>query len=558
MIKLLAENPLLLLFVVAAIGYPLGRIRVHGISLGVAAVLFAGLAVGSLHPDLKLPEIVYLLGQAVFIYTIGLSSGAAFFASLRHQGWSRNLFVLLILSLDALFVAGAQKVFELKPALAAGLFAGSVTNTSALAGVLEFIKNHFAKGHFAPTELSSLLADPVVGYSLTYPAGVLGLIFAVIILERHWRIDYAEEARASTDATLSPRHLHCRTILIEKPGAVGKTLGEITEENDFRAVFGRLSRHRKQDTIAEDETRFQAGDLITICGTREENERVAAFFGEPTVREKEAGASGLRDYYRVFVSNPKVVGYKIADFDLPHLLGARVIRVRRGDVEFLPQPDTVLEYGDRLRVLGRPENQKAVTEFFGDSYRALSEIDILTFALGIAVGLLIGIVPIPLPGEFVFKLGAAGGPLIVALILGKLERTGSLVWNIPYGANLTLRQIGLVLFLAGIGTRAGYSFMQALGEEREVLTALLAGAFVTLMSAFLILWFGYKFLKIPMTLLLGILAGAHTQPAILGFAQQRTGNDLPNIGYASVLPTALVAKVIFAQLLLAILAAVAQ
>lgn len=551
MIQLLSENPLLLLFVVAAIGYPLGRVRVRGISLGVAAVLFAGLAVGSLHPDLKLPEIIYLLGQSLFVYTIGLSSGPAFFSSLRRKGWRDNLFILVILSFDVLLVAAAQKLFALKPALAVGMFAGSVTNTSALAGVLEFIKNHFAKGHFSEAEMTNLLADPVVGYSLAYPMGVVGLIFAVIVLQRLWRVDYAEEARGLRDVPVPTRRLHCQTILVKNPEAAKKTLGELTKENDFRVVFGRLTRNREQ-TIADDETRFRAGDSIMICGTREENERVAAFFGEPTEAEHET-ADGLRDHYRIFVSNPKVVGHKIADFDLPHLLGATIIRVRRGDVEFLPQAGTVLEYGDRVRVLTHPENQKAVTEFFGDSYRALSEIDILTFALGITAGLLLGIVPIPLPGGFVFKLGAAGGPLIVALILGRLGRTGPLVWNIPYSANLTLRQIGLVLFLAGIGTRSGYAFAQSLGQG-DALIVVAVGAFITFTSAFAILVIGYKLLKIPMNLLVGILAGAHTQPAVLGFAQEQTRNELPNIGYASVLPTALIAKVIFAQLLLAILA----
>ncbi|HRH45901.1 MAG TPA: aspartate:alanine exchanger family transporter [Pyrinomonadaceae bacterium] len=555
MINLLVENPLLLLFVVAAIGYPLGRIKIRGVSLGVAAVLFAGLAVGSLHPDLKLPEIVYLLGQSIFIYTIGLSSGAAFFSSLRRKGYRDNLFILAILSFDALLVAAAQKILVLKPTIAAGLFAGSVTNTSALAGVLEFIKNHFAKGHFSDTEITNLLADPVVGFSLAYPMGVLGLIFAIIIVRRLWRVDYAEEAKSLTDIPLSPRRLHCQTILVNQPQATEKTLTELTAENDFRVVFGRLNRNHEQ-IIAETETRFQIGDLITICGTREENERVAAFLGEPAAAEIEIDG-GLRDYYRVFVSNPQIVGHKIIDLNLPHLLGATVIRVRRGDVEFLPQPDTVLEYGDRVRVLAKPENQKTIAAFFGDSYRALSEIDILTFALGITAGLLLGMVPLPLPGGFVFKLGAAGGPLLVALILGKIERTGWLVWNIPYGANLTLRQIGLVLFLAGIGTRSGYAFVQALGDG-EVWKIFLIGAFITCVSALMILWIGFKLLKIPMNLLVGMLAGAHTQPAVLGFALEQTGNELPNIGYASVLPTALIAKVIFAQLLLAILAAVSS
>lgn len=554
MINLLAENPLLLLFVVAAIGYPLGRITIRGCSLGLAAVLFAGLAVGAIDPRLKLPEIIYLLGQAIFIYTIGLSSGAAFFSSLRHKGWRDNLFVLAILLFDVLLVVAAQKIFAFKPAMAAGVFTGSVTNTSALAGVLEFIKNHFAEGHVTDAELAGLLADPVVGYSLTYPIGVVGLIFAAVVLQRLWRVNYADEARDLRDIPAAGPRIRCQTIRVTKPETGEKTLGELTAENKFHVVFGRLSRNHEQ-TIADTETRLQTGALITICGTSEEIRRVVDFFGEAAETEMETDG-GLRDYYRVFVSNPQVVGQRIGDLHLPHLFGAAVIRVRRGDVEFLPQTDTVLEYGDRVRVLARPESQKAVARFLGDSYRALSEINILTFAVALSAGLLLGIIPIPLPGGIVFKLGAAGGPLVIALILGRLERTGPLVWNIPYGANLTLRQIGLVLFLAGIGTRSGYAFLQALGQG-EVWTILLAGAIITCLSAFAILLVGYKLLKIPMSLLIGVLAGAHTQPAILGFAHEQTQNELPTIGYASVLPTALIAKVVIAQVLLASLAAFA-
>ena len=553
MINLLVENPLLLLFVVVAIGYPIGRVTVRGVRLGVAAILFSGLAVGSLHPDLRLPEIVYLLGQSLFIYTIGLSSGGSFFSSLREKGWRDNCFVLAILSVDAMLVVAAQKIFDLRPPVAAGLFAGSVTNSSALAGVLEFIKNHFAKGHFSDTDLAYLLAEPVVGYSLTYPVGILGLVFAVTFLQRWWRIDYADEARKLRHIPAATPPLHCQTIHVTNPVAGEKTLGELTAENEFHVVFGRLSRDREQ-TIALADTRLQIDDLIAVCGTSDEIQRVVNYFGVQT--EAEIGPDvSLRDYYRIFVSSPQVVGQKIGDLHLPDLLGAAVTRVRRGDVEFLPHPETILEYGDRVRVLTSRDRIKEIYKFFGDSYRALSEIDILTFALGLTAGLLLGIIPIPLPGGFVFKLGAAGGPLIVALILGKFERTGPLIWTIPYSANLTLRQFGLILFLAGIGTRSGYAFWQSLGQG-QVLTILLVGAFITFSSAFAILWIGYKLLKIPMNLAIGILAGAHTQPALLGFAQEQTRNELPTIGYASVLPTALIAKVIFAQLLLAVLAAI--
>src|SRR5690606_13174442 len=197
-------------------------------------------------------------------------------------------------------------------------------------------------------------------------------------------------------------------------------------------------------------------------------------------------------------------------------------------------------------------NMDAVSRFLGDSYRALSEIDILTFGLGLALGLLLGLVPIPLPGGLSFTLGLAGGPLIVALVLGSLERTGPLVWSLPYSANLTIRQMGLIFFLAGVGTRAGHPFVTTI-VERSGLLLFAAGVVVTTTTAFLALWVGYRLLRIPMGVLIGMVAGIHTQPAVLGFALEQTDNELPNVGYAAVYPIATVAKIVLAQVLLMVL-----
>jgi putative transport protein len=218
-------------------------------------------------------------------------------------------------------------------------------------------------------------------------------------------------------------------------------------------------------------------------------------------------------------------------------------------VEFLPHGDTVLEPGDRVRVVARREHLDAVSTFFGNSYRALSEIDILTFSLGLAVGVLLGLVPIPLPGGVTVRLGLAGGPLVVALVLGAVQRTGPLVWALPYNANLTLRQVGLILFLAGVGTRAGHAFVTTLVQGAGPML-FAAGAAVTCATALGTLWVGYHLLRIPLGLLVGMLAGLQTQPAVLGFALERTRNDLPNVGYAAVYPIATIAKILLAQALL--------
>jgi len=315
-------------------------------------------------------------------------------------------------------------------------------------------------------------------------------------------------------------------------------------------MFGRIKRGA-QVTLADGQAHLELGDLVTVVGTADDLERVTEYLGEVSDERIDLDRSAL-DYRRMFVSNPKIAGLRLKDLNLPQQFGAVITRLRRGDVEFVPHGDTVLELGDRVRVLTRRDHMEAVTAFFGDSYRAISEVDILTLGLGLGLGVLLGALSLPLPGGLVLRLGFAGGPLIVALILGTLRRTGPMVWMLPYGANMTLRQVGLILFLAGVGTRAGYAFVSALIQGPGLLL-FLAGALVTTLTALITLWLGHRLLKIPMSLLTGILAGLQTQPAVLSFASEQTGNDLPSIGYASVYPLATIAKILFAQLLLALL-----
>ena len=544
-IDLLKSNALLLLFVVAAVGYPLGRVRLFGHSLGVAAVLFVGLAVGALDPELKLPEIVYTLGLVLFVYTIGLSSGAGFFASFQRKGLRDNALIVVMLVLAALAVAGARYALDLRPTLAAGLFAGSLTNTPALAAVLEQIKT------VAPAETrDQLLADPVVGYSIAYPIGVIGMIAAIAVMQRLWRIDYAAEADRLRDLGAAGQKLVNRTVRITRPEVSLLSVDELLRAKQWRVIFGRTRRGGDM-ALVDGETHLQQGDLVSLIGTEDEVSEAARFLGEMTDERLELDRSKL-DFRRVFVSNPQVVGRPLGELQLPRRYGALVTRVRRGDIEFLPHGDMVLELGDRVRVVALRDNMDAVSEFFGDSYRALSEIDILAFGLGVALGLLIGMAPVPLPGGAVFRLGIAGGPLLAALVLGARERTGPLVWNIPYSANLTLRQIGLVLFLAGVGTRSGYAFASTFSQSGGILL-FITGALITCGVALATLWIGHRALGIPMSLLIGMLAGLQTQPAVLGFSLEQTKNDLPNIGYTTVYPMAMIAKILLAQAIVMLL-----
>lgn len=544
MVQILIDNPLILLFVVAAIGYPLGRVKIYGVSLGVAAVLFAGLAVGALNPNLKVPEIIYTLGLVLFVYTVGLSSGPGFFTSLRRKGLRDNLLVLGMIIFAAALTFTAAVVLQVQPAVAAGMYAGSLTNTPALAAVVDFVR-----GNVPEALREQMLAEPVVGYSITYPMGVVAVILAIALAQRLWRVDYAAEARALPEFA-THRRLQTRTVEVTRPEATRKTISELTTEQNWDVVFARLKRDDRLTLVAGD-VRLQVGDRLSVVGASEELDRVTQYLGRTLEQRLDFDRSVL-DYRRMFVSNPEVVSRPLKELNIKGRFGAVVTRIRRGDFELVPRGDTLLELGDSVRVLSQRQQLDKVRAVLGDSYRALSEIDILSFSLGVALGLLVGLIPVPLPGGIVFRLGFAGGPLVVALILGRLGRTGPIVWSLPYGANLTLRQFGLVLFLAGIGTRAGYAFVTTLTQGNGFLI-FLAGAAVTALTALGTLWIGHKLLGIPLGLLTGMLAGLQTQPAVLGFSLEQTRNELPNIGYATVYPLAMISKILVAQLLLSLL-----
>ncbi|HSM57892.1 MAG TPA: TrkA C-terminal domain-containing protein [Candidatus Sulfomarinibacteraceae bacterium] len=545
MIELLVEYPLLLLFVVSAMGYALGRIRIQGGSLGVAAVLFVGLAVGALDPRLALPEIIFELGLIFFVYTIGLSSGAGFFASFRRKGLRDNVFVLAMLLAAAALTVVLHLAFDFRATVTAGLFAGSLTNTPALAGLLDTI------GNTAPPELrEAMLSEPVIGYSVAYPMGVLGVILAVFAMQRLWRVDYEAEASGLRKYHLVEQALYARTIRVRRPEVTGIPLRALHRQQQWDVVFSRLQRDGQLLLVSGD-TVLQRGDLITTVGAPEDVDALVPQLGELAEVQLEMDRSDY-DFRRLFVSNPDIAGRRLGELRLPQEYGAIVTRVRRGDVDFLAHADIMLELGDRVRVVARRQDMAAISDFFGDSYRDLSELNLLSFGLGLTLGLLLGLIPIPLASGVTFRLGFAGGPLLVALVLGALGRTGPFVWNLPYSANLTLRQVGLILLLAGIGTRSGFTFLTTFGESGGLLL-FLAGTLITCSTALLALWIGYRVLKIPFGMLAGMVAALHTQPAVLGFSLEQSDNELPNIGYALVFPMATIGKILLAQLLLSFL-----
>lgn len=536
----LVANPLLLLFVVVAAGYPLGRIRVGGFSLGVAGVLFAGLAAGALHPDLKLPELIYQLGLVLFVYTMGLANGAAFFASFRRQGLRDSLLVTALLTGAAALLGGLARLLGMDGSLAAGLFAGSLTNTPALAAVLEALR------HSAPAG-GVRASQAIVAYSVAYPMGVVCMLAAIVIFQRLLRIDYREEALRTQEHPVAGARLASRTIQVERRGE--GAVKDLIRDQGWDVVFGRLKRAGHL-SLFDGGDALEVGDRVTIVGPPAELDRVEAYLGKLDTEQLDLNRAEMDSRFAL-VSNRAVVGLRLRELALPERFGALLTRVRRGDVEFVPRSDTVLELGDQARVLAQRSELDAVGRLLGDSYRSLRELDVLTFSLGLGLGLVLGMVAVPLPAGIHVRLGLAGGPLLVALILGALGRTGAMTWTLPHSANQTLRQLGLIFFLAGVGTRAGGAFLTTI-QEGQGLLLFGTGAVVTLLLALTSLWLGYRVLRIPMAVLTGILAGIQTQPAVLAFAQEQSGDDLPSVGYARVYPIAILVKILLAQVLLAV------
>lgn len=519
-----------------AVGMVLGQIKIGGFKLGVAAVLFVGLGLATLEPAIELPHIVYIIGLAIFVYTIGLESGPGFFRSLKSTGIKHNIFGLLMLSALAGLGFLVITATGINRPEGAGMFTGALTNTPALSAVVESLPGLFDD----PEALSKAQQMPVIGYSLAYPIGVLAVILVIAVMNKIFKVDHDKEA---LDAGVASLPLSTQRIRVDRDDL--PVVSELPHQLGLDITISRIEHHGRL-FVPELGDEIERGDVLAVVGTDEEIDHAAEQIGELLAGDPTEDAR--LEFRRIFVSNPDVVGIPLQQLYQRHP-GMVITRIRRGDRDEVASPEMTLRLGDRVRVVVRQGQLPEVSAFFGDSYKRLADVNLATFILGMAIGVLIGMIEIPMPGGTALKLGSAGGPLVVALILGALGRTGPVVWQMPYSANLAFRELGLALFLAGIGTTAGAGFKAALSDP-ESLTVLGLAAVIAVASAFLTLFIGHKVLKIPFGQVSGILAGLQTHPAVLTFVNDTSKNELPSIGYTTVYPMAMIAKIILAQLLI--------
>ncbi|MFH1998384.1 MAG: aspartate:alanine exchanger family transporter [Planctomycetota bacterium] len=537
--EILTLSEPLLLFLVIGIGFLVGQIRIYGFKLGVAGVLFVGLLFGGWHPEgtdtLSISHQVMQIGLILFVYTVGLTSGASFFAALKTRGARFNIALVISLCAGAIITLIVGRWMHLLPGQIAGVYCGGLTNTPALASVTELVNNSGIGD----------ARDPAVGYSMSYPFGILGGMLSFQVFAWIYRKQAQAERVEAENRTRLKTDLVSASFEVQNPEILGRAIGELRIKEKVGMIVSRY-RHGDHVVVPTKYTVLQKGDLVRAVGPRACIAKGEAFFGASSSENLEEVGGGIT-LRRILVSRKELAGSTIDKLDLDRLFNAQITRLRRADVDIIPDDRTTIEIGDRVRVVMPTEKAAEVAAFFGDSERKISELDYSALTLGISLGVLIGMIPIPVPGGSTVSLGFAGGPLVAGLILGKIGRTGKWVWSIPSESNQALRHIGLLFFLAAVGVMAGGRFFQALSSSGWQL--FLLGSITTSVTTAMTLLLLRHFGKATIVEAIGATSGMQTQPATLARAYEMSQSDDTYVAYATTYPMAMVGKILIAQIL---------
>lgn len=530
--------PLLILFIAISAGVWLGARRVGGVSFGSSAVFFVALAFG--YYGFELPHAVTELGLVLFVYSVGLQAGPRFLGRMRADGGRFLLIGLGATGAGALATIAVARMFDLAPQHAAGVFAGSTTCTPALAAAIDVIRR-----------VSPEVADEVsVGYAIAYPLSVISVVLLVQSLPRI----VGESAAAAAEKHAEEQRRRSTqpeavVFRVTNPNCAGQTAADLGRLHVSRVVFSRLKRGDAVVPIRPD-TVLALDDFVLAVGPPDELAKLETLLGDASIQPM-ADPAGNVSSRQLRVSRADVFGKTLRQLAVWQRFGITVTRIRRGEIEFTPHGDTELEPGDVLRVVGTLTDIDAFTDRVGRDERRLDQTSLVPFCAGIALGLAVGIVPIPLPGGMSVQIGAAGGAFLVALALGHFGRVGRQYLHVPGAARLLAQDLGLVIFLAGAGLGAGRGLLPVLEAHGFVLLA--AGAFttfVTILAAVLLTW---RVLRWNVLAQAGATSACMTNPAAYGAALNLARSDAAATAFASVYPIALLAKIVLGQIVYLVL-----
>ncbi|HBX5698279.1 putative transporter [Klebsiella pneumoniae] len=535
------------LALVAVVGLWIGNVKIRGVGFGIGGVLFGGIIVGHFVDQagvtLSSPMLHFIqeFGLILFVYTIGIQVGPGFFASLRVSGLRLNLFAILIVILGGLVTAVLHKLFNIPLPVVLGIFSGAVTNTPALGAGQQILRDLGV-----PFEVVDQMG---MSYAMAYPFGICGILLTMWLVRLFFRINVEKEAQRFEESSGNGHaHLHTINVRVENPNLNQMAIQDVPMLNSDNIVCSRLKRGELLMVPAPG-TLIQAGDLLHLVGRPEDLHNAQLVIGQEVATSLSTRGTDLK-VERVVVTNEKVLGKKIRDLHVKQRYDVVISRLNRAGVELVASSSASLQFGDILNLVGRPEAIDAVAAELGNAQQKLQQVQMLPVFIGIGLGVLLGSIPLFIPGfPAALKLGLAGGPLIMALILGRIGSIGKLYWFMPPSANLALRELGIVLFLAVVGLKSGGDFVATL-TQGDGLSWIAYGIFITAIPLLTVGILARMLAKMNYLTLCGMLAGSMTDPPALAFANNlHATSGAAALSYATVYPLVMFLRIITPQLL---------
>ncbi|EFZ1721641.1 TPA: putative transporter [Shigella flexneri] len=539
-----------ILALVAVVGLFIGNVKFRGIGLGIGGVLFGGIIVGhfvsqagmTLSSDML--HVIQEFGLILFVYTIGIQVGPGFFASLRVSGLRLNLFAVLIVIIGGLVTAILHKLFDIPLPVVLGIFSGAVTNTPALGAGQQILRDLGT-----PMEMVDQMG---MSYAMAYPFGICGILFTMWMLRVIFRVNVETEAQQhESSRTNGGALIKTINIRVENPNLHDLAIKDVPILNGDKIICSRLKREETLKVPSPD-TIIQLGDLLHLVGQPADLHNAQLVIGQEVDTSLSTKGTDLR-VERVVVTNENVLGKRIRDLHFKERYDVVISRLNRAGVELVASGDISLQFGDILNLVGRPSAIDAVANVLGNAQQKLQQVQMLPVFIGIGLGVLLGSIPVFVPGfPAALKLGLAGGPLIMALILGRIGSIGSigkLYWFMPPSANLALRELGIVLFLSVVGLKSGGDFVNTL-VNGEGLSWIGYGALITAVPLITVGILARMLAKMNYLTMCGMLAGSMTDPPALAFANNlHPTSGAPALSYATVYPLVMFLRIITPQLL---------
>lgn len=536
-----------ILALVAVVGLFIGNVKFRGIGLGIGGVLFGGIIVGhfvsqagmTLSSDML--HVIQEFGLILFVYTIGILVGPGFFASLRVSGLRLNLFAVLIVIIGGLVTAILHKLFDIPLPVVLGIFSGAVTNTPALGAGQQILRDLGT-----PMEMVDQMG---MSYAMAYPFGICGILFTMWMLRVIFRVNVETEAQQhESSRTNGGALIRTINIRVENPNLHDLAIKDVPILNGDKIICSRLKREETLKVPSPD-TIIQLGDLLHLVGQPADLHNAQLVIGQEVDTSLSTKGTDLR-VERVVVTNENVLGKRIRDLHFKERYDVVISRLNRAGVELVASGDISLQFGDILNLVGRPSAIDAVANVLGNAQQKLQQVQMLPVFIGIGLGVLLGSIPVFVPGfPAALKLGLAGGPLIMALILGRIGSIGKLYWFMPPSANLALRELGIVLFLSVVGLKSGGDFVNTL-VNGEGLSWIGYGALITAVPLITVGILARMLAKMNYLTMCGMLAGSMTDPPALAFANNlHPTSGAAALSYATVYPLVMFLRIITPQLL---------